>query len=129
MRYPWKRTEAALQRLAEHNGAEAAELDYIDPETGQSCLKTLGFTAMMLRPGQTLRPSLRSSSGVFHVVSGRGISVVNGQKHNWGPKDTFSAPVFANIEHQAEGDDFAFLVRIHDAPMQQRLGFYEERAR
>ena len=129
MRYPWKRTEAALQRLAEHNGAEAAELDYINPETGESCLKTLGFTAMMLRQSQTLCPPLRSSSSVFHVVSGRGTSTVNGQKHNWGPKDTFSAPVFANIEHQATGDDLAFLVRIHDAPMQQRLGYYEERAR
>ena len=74
MRYPWDRTEAALRRLAEHNGDEAVELDYIAPETGQSCLPTMGFTAMMLRPGETRRPPLRSASAVFHVVSGRGAS-------------------------------------------------------
>lgn len=104
------------------------ELDYVNPETGESCLTTLGFTAMMLRPGQTQCPPLRSCSSAFHVVAGRGFSTVNGQKHSWGPKDTFSAPVFADVEHQATGED-AFLIRIHDAPMQERLGYYEERAR
>jgi gentisate 1,2-dioxygenase len=128
MRYPWRRTEAALRRLAEHSGAEAAELDYINPETGESCLATMGFTAVMLRPGQAHRPPLRSSSSVFHVVSGCGVSTMNGHKFSWGPKDTFSCPVFANVEHQANGEN-AFLVRIHDAPLQERLGYYEERAR
>jgi gentisate 1,2-dioxygenase len=129
MRYPWERTEAALRQLAEHNGGEAIELDYINPETGQSCLPAMGFTAMMLRPGETRRPPLRSSSAVFHVISGRGLSSVNGHSHTWGPKDTFSAPVFAEVEHKAAGDNPAFLIRIHDAPLQEKLGYYEERAR
>jgi gentisate 1,2-dioxygenase len=129
MRYPWDRTQAALRRLSEHNGGEAVELDYVNPETGQSCLPTMGFTAMMLRPGETRRPPLRSSSAVFHVVSGRGSTTINGVTHTWGPKDTFSAPVFAAIEHKAAKDEPAFLVRIHDAPLQEKLGYYEERAR
>ena len=129
MRFPWERTEAALRRLAEHNGGEAVEFDYINPETGQSCLPTMGFTAMMLRPGETSRPTLRSASAVFHVIEGRGQSIVNGVAHTWGPKDTFSAPVFAAIEHRSTGDGPAFLVRIHDTPLQEKLGFYEERAR
>jgi gentisate 1,2-dioxygenase len=129
MRYPWVRTEAALRKLGAHNGGEAVELDYINPETGQSCLPTMGFTAMMLRPGAVRRPSLCSTSAVFHVISGRGRSIVNGVTHEWGPKDTFSAPVFAAIEHVATSADPAFLVRIHDAPLQERLGYYEERPR
>lgn len=129
MRFPWERTEAALLRLAEHNGGEAVELDYINPETGQSCLPTMGFTAMLLRPGETSRPVLRSSSAVFHVVSGRGTSIVNGVTHAWGPKDSFSVPVFAAIEHKTSGDAPAFLVRIHDTPLQEKIGYYEERAR
>jgi gentisate 1,2-dioxygenase len=129
MRYPWARTESALWRIADLNGSEVAELDYVNPETGESCLKTMGFTAMMLRPGQTDRPPLRSCSSVFHVVGGQGTSMINGQKHEWGPKDTFSAPVFAEVEHKASDKTPAFLVRIHDAPMQERLGYYEERAR
>ena len=129
MRYPWDRTEAALRQLGHHSSGETSELDYINPETGQSCLPTMGFTAMLLRPGETSRPPLRSASSVFHVVSGRGQSIVNGVTHIWGPKDTFSAPVFAAMEHKATGDDPAFLIRIHDTPLQEKLGFYEERAR
>jgi gentisate 1,2-dioxygenase len=129
MRFPWARTEAGLRRLAEHNGGEAVELDYVNPETGASCLPTMGFTAMMLRPGEKARPPLRSSSAVFHVVSGRGSSVINGKTQTWGPKDTFSAPVFAAIEHASSGETPAFLVRIHDTPLQEKIGYYEERAR
>jgi gentisate 1,2-dioxygenase len=129
MRYPWARTEGSLRLLAAHSGSEAVELDYVNPETGQSCLPTMGFTAMMLRPNEPSRPPLRSASAAFHVVSGRGISTVNGVSHKWGPKDTFSAPVFAQIEHRANGDEPAFLVRIHDTPLQEKLGYYEERAR
>jgi gentisate 1,2-dioxygenase len=128
MRYPWDRTEAALRKLAEHSGGDAIELDYVNPETGQSCLPTIGFTAMMLPPGQPAKPPLRSSSAVFHVVSGRGTSIINGKRHAWQAKDTFSAPVFAGVEHEASGEA-AFLVRIHDAPLQEKLGYYEERAR
>lgn len=128
MRYPWSRTESALRHMADHNDGSISELDYINPETGESCLPTMGFTAMMLRRGGTSRPVVRSSSSVFHVVAGRGVSIINGKKHSWGPKDTFSAPVFAEVEHQAAGAEPCFLIRIHDAPLQEKLGYYEERA-
>ena len=127
MRYPWARTEAALRSYAAHADGPV-ELDYINPETGQSCLPTLGFTAMMLRAGEVVKPVLKSSSGVFHVVSGQGYSIINGKRVDWKAKDVISAPVFAVIEHHAEGGA-AFMIRIHDAPLQERLGYYEERAR
>ena len=130
MRYPWTRTQASLRKIATHSASdEAVELDYVNPETGHSCLPTMGFTAMMLRPGSTVRPSLRSASAVFHVVSGNGTSTINGTSHAWSAKDTFSAPPFASIEHSGAGNAPAFLIRIHDAPLQEKLGYYEERAR
>lgn len=129
MRFPWKRTESSLRRYAEHHAGEPVELDYVNPESGQSCLPTMGFTAMMLQPGIASRPPLRSSSAVFHVVSGRGTSVINGTTHAWGPKDTISAPVFATMEHRSSGDEPAFLIRIHDTPLQEKIGYYEERPR
>jgi len=128
LRFPWTRTEEALRVLAHHAGEEAVELDYVNPETGRPVLRTLGFSALMLRPGERLRPPLRSSSAVYHVVKGRGRSSVNGESFAWGPKDTFSVPVFAEIEH-AGGDEPAFLIRTHDRPLQEKLGYYEERAR
>lgn len=126
MRYPWARTEAALRAMAAHG--EAAELDFVNPETGEDVLPTMGFTAMMLGAGQVDRPPLRSASSAFHVVAGQGQSVVNGEVIKWGPKDTFTAPVFAEIEHRATGEE-AFLIRVHDRPLQDKLGYYEERER
>jgi len=67
----------------------------------------------------------RSSSSVFHVVEGTGTSMVNGMSFAWKSGDTFSAPVFAKVEHEAGSGD-AFLIRIHDGPLQQKLNFYEE---
>ncbi|HXT03827.1 MAG TPA: cupin domain-containing protein [Casimicrobiaceae bacterium] len=127
LRYPWQRTRRALQQAgASLPNGQPVELDYVNPETGGSCLPTLGFTAVMLPPDKRLRTPKRSSSAVFHVVEGEGQSTVNGEHFAWHAADTFSAPAFADIEHEASAEP-AFLVRIHDAPLQQKLGFYEER--
>ena len=72
-------------------------------------------------------PPIRSTSAAFHVVKGRGTTTVNGQVIEWGPKDTFTAPVFSEITHKAEEE--SFLVRIQDRPLQEKLGYYEERTR
>ena len=53
MRYPWANAEKGLRALAEHTPrGEPVELDYVNPETGDACLPTMGFTAMMLRAGR-----------------------------------------------------------------------------
>jgi gentisate 1,2-dioxygenase len=126
MRYPWSRTEQALRELAKY-GEGPAEVDYVNPETGEDVLPTMGFTAMLLKPGERVAPPLRSVSSVFHVVKGAGKTTVNGETITWSRKDTFSAPVFAAIDHVAEEE--SFLIRVHDRPLQERLGYYEERAR
>lgn len=127
MRFPWARTEAALRQMSKFCGDEIAEVDFVNPETGGDILPTMGFTAVMFNKGQSEAPPLRSSSAVFHVIKGGGKTVINGEAIAWGPKDTFSAPVFANISHAADTE--AFLIRIHDRPLQEKLGYYEERAR
>ncbi|MFN4283446.1 MAG: cupin domain-containing protein [Alphaproteobacteria bacterium] len=130
MRYPWVRTRAALDRLAAQAApGEAVELAYVNPETGESCLPTLGFTAMLLRPGETAQPPLRSASAVFHCVEGEGVSTVNGERFAWKAGDTFSTPVFAQLTHAAGGAAPARMIRIDDAPLQKKLAFYEERPR
>jgi gentisate 1,2-dioxygenase len=127
VRYPWARTEAALREMAAYGDNGLAEMDFVNPETGQDVLPTMGFTAMYLAEGQADAPPLRSASSAFHVVKGRGVTTINGEKIEWGPKDTFSAPVFADITHEATEE--AFLIRVHDRPLQEKLGYYEERAK
>ena len=126
MRFPWPRTEAALREMAQWAGEGAVEMDYINPETGTDILPTMGFTAMMLRSDESVRPVRTSCSCVYHVIKGKGRSVVDGTPIEWSAKHTFSAPVFAPIEHLAQAE--SFLIRIHDRPLQEKLGYYEERA-
>jgi len=130
MRYPWVNAVKGLRGLAEHTSrGEPVELDYVNPETGDACLPTMGFTAMMLRAGESVKPPLRSTSAVHHVVEGAGQSTINGATFTWKRGDTFSAPCFALIEHSVTAEDPAFLIRVHDTPLQQKLNYYEERPR
>lgn len=129
LRYPWANAKATLIEIGKYRPShDATELSYVNPETGEPCLPTMGFAAMMVRKGKPLRPPLRSTSSVFHVIEGEGNSVVNGVKVEWKEGDTFSAPVFSQIDHVATGSS-AFLIRIDDAPLQTKLGYYEERRR
>ena len=61
------------------------------------------------------------------MVRGSGRTTINGQTIEWQEKDTFSAPVFAAIDHAADSE--SFLVRVHDRPLQDKIGYYEERPR
>lgn len=127
MRFPWHRTEAALRQLNKYETDTVAEVDFVNPETGEDVLPTMGFTAMMLASGGTETPPRRSSSAVFHVVGGKGTTQVDGEEIQWQSKDTFSVPVFSKLTHHAEEE--SFLLRVHDKPLQEKLGYYEERAR
>ena len=89
LRYPWQRTRRALQQAgASAPNGQPVELDYVNPETGGSCLPTLGFTAVMLPPDKRSRTPKRSSSAVFHVVEGEGHSTINGERFAWHAADT-----------------------------------------
>lgn len=127
MRYPWKRTKAALEEMIKFGGETIAELDYINPETGEDVLPTMGFTAMLIPKGKTDKPPLRSSSAAFHVIKGQGKAVIDGKLHEFNDKDSFTAPPFAQIDIDAQQD--CYIVRIHDKPLQDKLRYYEERNR
>ena len=56
-------------------------------------------------------------------------TTVNGETFAWKRGDTFSAPCFALIEHNVTAREPAFLIRVHDTPLQEKLNYYEERPR
>ena len=58
LRYPWVEARAALEALAaDQPGVAAVQVTYVNPETGGDAQNILGYYALMLRPGQTLRPA------------------------------------------------------------------------
>jgi gentisate 1,2-dioxygenase len=130
MRFPWSRTRASLERLHDDNpDCSAVQLAYVDPEAGRPCFPTLGFCALMLRPGETLRLPVRSPAAAFHVVEGSGGARIDAWESAWTQGDTFCAPCFAAIElANASPDAPAFLIVADEAPLHRALGLYEVRA-
>ncbi len=128
LRFPWSEIRVALEDLARASGPnEPVRLAYVNPETGQECMKTLGFTALMLRPGEELRPPRRSACNGYLVVEGTGKTEVDGTSLAWEDNDVFVAPTHAVIRHRnASSSEPAFLIRVDDAPIQRKLGIYEE---
>jgi gentisate 1,2-dioxygenase len=127
-RYPWVEVRESLQALAQDVPAgEPVWLAYVNPETGLECLPVLGFSAFMVRPGETVRTARRSCSAVVHVIEGEGEADVDGTALVFGENDTFVLPTHANVAvANRSGKNPLFLFVVDDAPLQRKLGFYEE---
>ncbi len=127
LRWPWAEVRAALEALAGDTAAGVpVQLGYVNPETGEECLPTLGFSALMLRPGEAVTLPRDSASAVFHVVTGSVQAEVGGVTLDAEEADVFAAPVHARV-HLANSSVSrpAFLFQVDDAPLQRRIGIYE----
>lgn len=129
LRYPWVEARAALEALAiDQPGLEAVQVTYVNPETGGDAENILGFYALMLRPGQTLRLPVRSPAVVFHLIEG-GVDVqVEERAFTLAEADTCCAPGFSavTLRNRAAGAP-SFLFLADESPLHRKLGLYEQR--
>ena len=127
LRFPWRDVRQTLSELASITPQDrSVHLAYVNPETGRECMNTLGFSALMLRPGEVLRLPKRSASSVFHAVEGQGTATVDGIDMAFVECDTFAAPTHAEIRiANGSSKSPACVFIVDDAPLQRRLGFYE----
>lgn len=130
LRYPWKEVKAALLALAQNQGqSEAVQVAYVNPETGQDCQRVLGYSALMLRPGQSLTLPVRSASCVLHLIEGAARAQVGEDEFTLSAADTCCAPGYTPLAlHNPSATAPAFLFMADDAPFQKKLGVYEVRA-
>ena len=129
LRYAWADAKAALQALAvDDPTVEQVQVTYTNPETGSDAENILGFYALMLRPGQSLRLPARSPAQVFHVIEGEvQAQIVNNLFHLL-EADTCCAPGYeavtlVNLHSQQP----AFLFMADESPLHRKLGVYENR--
>lgn len=127
LRFPWRDVREALAAMAAVTAkTEPVQLAYVNPETGAECMPVLGFSALMLRPGETVSPAKRSASAVLHVVEGEGEAEIDGVVLNWDESDTLAVPTHARLQVRNRSSSRpAFLFQVDDAPLQRKLGFYE----
>ncbi len=130
--YRWEQTREALDNLRgyEGNGFEAVLIEYVDPTTGQAPYATMTFFVQMLRPGEKTLPLRQNASLIYTVFEGAGHSIVDGQRFDWEPFDTFCVPGGNWCEHvnAAAGED-AILFVSSDEPVLKSMRFYMKHGR
>jgi len=129
LRYPWVDVRAVLEALAlSQPDIEAVQVAYVNPETGADCQKILGFSALMLRPGERLQLPARSCAMVFHQIEGGADVSLEGHQFSLAEADTCCIPGYTPVTLANRSKDHAaFIFIADDAPLQKKLGLYEVR--
>ncbi|MDO8248840.1 MAG: cupin domain-containing protein [Rhodoferax sp.] len=129
LRYPWVDVRAVLEALAlSQPDIEAVQVAYVNPETGLDCQKILGFSALMLRPGERLQLPARSCAMVFHQIEGGAEVSLEGHEFSLAEADTCCIPGYTPVSlRNRSADQPAFVFIADDAPLQKKLGVYEVR--
>jgi len=129
LRYPWAETRRALESLAADQPAlEAVQVTYVNPETGADAQNILGFYALMLKPGQTLRLPARSPASVFHLIEGGVDVTIDASAFTLAEADTCCAPGYTPVTLRNRLTDKPSFVFIADeTPLHKKLGVFEMR--
>jgi gentisate 1,2-dioxygenase len=129
LRYPWAEVRAALEAMAADAAApEALQVTYVNPETGGHAENILGFYALMLRPGQTLRLPVRSPATVFHVIEGGAEVRAEDHRFTLAAADTCCAPGYSAVSLANRSTTApAYLFIADETPLHTKLGVFENR--
>lgn len=125
--WPYERTRPILAAMAKSGPVDDAlgvRMDFIDPSTGASPIKTL-TASMSVFPAGYRGQDYRSVSGaVFSVVEGTGRIRIEGATWPLKPRDVVAVPGW--IWHAIEADDDLVLFSFSDEVLQRHLGFWRE---
>jgi gentisate 1,2-dioxygenase len=133
--YKWRDT---LQALNEISAAEQSDphdgvlLEYANPLTGGPTMPTIGCWIQQLAPGSATEAHRHTSSTIYHVVQGEGITFVGDKKGvgadlTWAARDCFFVPSwkwhqFKNTSRK----DPAIIFSVTDRPILESLGLFRE---
>jgi gentisate 1,2-dioxygenase len=131
--YKWRDTLQTLKEVAAGGNPDPHDgylLEYTNPLTGGSTMPTIGCWIQWLPPGATTRPHRHTSSTIYHVVEGEGLTTVGEKKSGgtelrWGPRDCFFVPSwkwhhFRNNSRK----DAAIIFSVTDRPVLESLGLF-----
>jgi len=130
--YPMSQARAALERLAADRSGGPLDgiiLEYTNPVTGGPAMPTIACYIQMLRAGGRTQAHRSVCCTNYHVIEGRGYSIVGGTRLDWEDKDVFTVPTWTFREHVNDSDRPAFLFSFTDAPVMKALDLYREEAK
>jgi gentisate 1,2-dioxygenase len=135
--YKWRDTLRALQDIAGAGGNDPHDgvlLEYVHPLTGGPTMPTIGCWVQWLRPGETTKPHRHTSSTIYHVVEGEGITTVGpkktaGKELGWRSRDCFFVPSWNWHQFQnTSKKEPAIIFSVTDRPVLESLGLFREEA-
>ncbi|USZ14369.1 cupin domain-containing protein [Moraxella sp. FZLJ2107] len=130
LRYRWEDAKRALENIAATEpDTDIVQVAYVNPETGEDCQKIIGYSAIMLRPHETVHLKLRSAAQVFHMIDGQVSLMVDDKAMSLTRSDTAVSPAFAHTSLTNLSDQPSFVFVADEAPFQKKLGLYSERDR
>ncbi len=127
--YRWDEMRALLEQHKDWDGDpyEALMVEYVDPRTGRPVYKTMTFFMQMLRPGERTRPLKQNASLLVSPFEGKGHSIIDGKRFDWGRFDTLAVPGGTWCQHENGSDSApAILFVASDEPALQALGFHKK---
>ncbi len=129
LRYAWTDAKTALESMAQDNPSqESIQVTYVNPETGNDAENILGFYALMLRPGQTLRLPARSPAQVFHVIEGSVEAKIVDSTFSLAEADTCCAPGYEAVTlKNLDVKKPTFIFIADESPLHRKLGVFENR--
>lgn len=132
MVYRWEATRDALWNLSKVSDGSPFDgymVRYSNPLTGGWALQTMGAHMQMLKPGFHSRAHRHTGNVVYNVASGRGYSIIGGQRFDWKTHDIFCVPAWTWHEHvNLDPAEEAFLFSFNDFPVMEACGLRFEEA-
>lgn len=126
--YSWQNAETILKYSGEQPGDpyEGVLLEYVNPLTGGPTLPTLGCALQMLRRREKTKSHRHTSSSIYHVFQGKGVTVIDDVRYEWESGDFFVIPPWRLHHHENKSDEEAILFTATDKPAMRALGYYRE---
>ncbi|MGE5302860.1 MAG: cupin domain-containing protein [Alphaproteobacteria bacterium] len=126
--YKWADTEKALSKMGEQPGDpyDGIVLEYANPLTGGPTLPTMSCQIQMLRCGEKTKSHRHTSSTIYHVYRGSGVTVIGGKRYEWEKGDSFVIPLWYYHCHENTSKDPAVFFVMSDKPLMEAIGHYRE---
>ena len=133
--YKWRDTLAALNDIAAAGNLDPHDgvlLEYAHPLTGGATMPTIGCWVQMIPPGETTAPHRHTSSSIYHVVQGQGVTSAGkskgaGNDLSWGARDCFFVPSWNWHQFRnTSSKEAAILFSVTDRPALESLGLFRQ---
>jgi gentisate 1,2-dioxygenase len=124
--FKWRDVERTLRQMAEQPQEAVGGLimEYKNRDGGPA-LPTIACGAWMLVGSEKTKIQRQTSVGIFHVVRGRGKTMINDVVFEWDQGDYFVVPNWSWHRHEnRSNDEEAFLFFISDRPLLEPFGLY-----